>query len=63
MNALGLIRAMQATGIDDAIILKAVIAAEEERLAKGRARTAKCRNNNRNRDVTNVTNVTSPAVS
>jgi hypothetical protein len=63
MNALGLIRAMQATGIDDATILKAVIAAEEERLAKGRARTAKCRNNNRNRDVTNVTNVTSPVVS
>lgn len=54
------IRGMRAAGVSDRQIIDTVLAMEEERLAKGRARTAKHRNNNRNGDVTHVTDVTSP---
>jgi hypothetical protein len=58
MKALDVIRAMQASGVDDSAILKTVITALEEEAAKARARVAKCRNNKRNRNVTNVSHVT-----
>jgi hypothetical protein len=53
-----LVRELRTRGVNAEILLDAVLAAEEERLAKGRARAAKYRNNKRHRHVTNVTNVT-----
>jgi len=58
MKALDLIRRLRANGIDANAILDAVEGMEEERLAKDRAKTAKYRNNKKNRHVTTVTPVT-----
>lgn len=58
MSIPNMIRAMRAAGISPEQILNTVEALEEERLAKGRARVAKCRNNKRERNVTHVTSVT-----
>ena len=56
-----LVRELRTRGVNAEILLDAVLAAEEERLAKGRARAAKYRNNKGHRHVTNVTNVTPPS--
>lgn len=58
MTIASTIRAMRAAGIDDTKIIETVLSLEEERLAKGRARTAKSRRKNKKRDVTGVTHVT-----
>ena len=57
MKATDLIRAMRAAGIDADAILNAVILAEEEHLAKERARVAKWRNNKEDRTVQRVRTV------
>jgi hypothetical protein len=56
-----LVRELRTRGVNAEILLDAVLAAEEERLAKGRARAAKYRNNKRHRHVSHVTNVTPPS--
>ena len=52
------IKAMRQAGVPDSQIIETVLAMEEERLAKDRARQAKSRNNKKNRHVTHVTSVT-----
>jgi len=58
MSLVSTIRAMQAAGIPESKILETVILIEDERLANGRARTAKHRNKNNNSNECNVTRVT-----
>ncbi len=58
MSAKTIISAMRAAGCDAETILVAVEAAEDKRLERQRARTAKCRKNNRAGNVTGVTSVT-----
>lgn len=58
MSVATFIKALRAAGVPAEQILDAVETMEQERLAKGRARTAKCRNAKRNGDVTHVTDVT-----
>lgn len=53
------IKAMRAAGVPDRQIIDTILAMDEERLAGGRARVAKHRNNKRNGNVTSVTDVTS----
>jgi hypothetical protein len=58
MSVGAFITALRKAGVPAEQILDAVEVMEQERLAKGRARTAKCRNAKRDGDVTHVTNVT-----
>lgn len=58
MSLAATIAAMEAAGAPADLILKTIKLMEQERLAKGRARTAKHRNTKANGDVTNVTRVT-----
>ena len=60
MRALELIVALRTSGVDDSTILNAVIAAQEERRAKERARVAKYRNNKEDRTRNTRTNVHLP---
>lgn len=55
MRTEDLIRVMRAAGAKDAVIFKALAILNDERLAKGRAKTAKYRKNNNNRDQCDVT--------
>jgi hypothetical protein len=61
LSVAAFIKALRMSGVPADQILDAVEVMEQERLARGRARTAKCRNTKRNGDVTLVTDVTPPA--
>jgi len=58
MNVAGLLKALRAVGVSEKQLLDAVEIMEEERLAKGRAATAKWRNSKRNGDITHITHIT-----
>mgnify|MGYP001171495055 FL=1 len=59
MTIAATINALRKAGVPDNKILDALIEMDEERRAKGRARVAKCRENKRMCNVTDVTSVTS----
>ena len=63
MKSADLMRVLRAVGVDEATAMKAVDLVEEERLAKGRARSAKYRNNKETRHANHVTHVTGVTIS